>query len=709
MAGKDEGFSLSKRQETRYIRFDKQQEEALQKHLAVVKQIEKEWEIFKEQNSKALKLYRTLQEARNKDRNYQFDINESATWELVSDRIQEKGNNLAEESLKYKKEHKLIEKDKSEFYESCVKEWKDRQQSKGLYDTDLDEEVVKSGKEEKVHSKVNHLTVREKSRLEEESKYLTEQIIALGALHTDYIRERGRYPKGSYDYSVLEREKSKVDKYRKVYEHKLRDRTRILQGERATFELKSETEESDGGYSDIEGFKEERHFIISKVRKRKQRQPKPKLENFRPEEVERREKEREEQYRQQQRELQIRVFSESEFEDEEVLALSDRGMKISKALTNRVDAFLSDEDQVIHFIEDLEEEEYLTAEENEDSDVDFFDVGDALDNDNEDSLSTYGRSVVSQIQAENDDEFLKEVCHLIAMTQPEEDGQSILADILKNGPKMTCGEECAHNSMEDICEPVVTQDLLRSLSMMQCNEATNPGENIHATQSQVVCDSSRFTANLVKMSEALKSSQKVAEVKTLQKDQGDQLAESLDVPSHCSADSACVGSSSGDLVLDKMENIKSELILDIPKEVVLDVTEENDQDGIWSKLTDNLHYLEVKSSFDSNPIKFQVPEQNTVVQSAKKKLFNAANNNIPLEEFQKEQQWLKLDRKSKQNNFERDQQYEGINATIDENFDPTKNITTTYLWTNKSGRLLEPKITTTEASWFPEGSFQIST
>ena len=123
------------------------------------------------------------------------------------------------------------------------------------------------------------------------------------------------------------------------------------------------------------------------------------------------------------------VFSESEFEDEEVLALSDRGMKISKVLTNRVDAFLSDEDQVTHFIEQLEEEEYLTAEEDEDSDVDFFDVGDALDNDNEDSLSTtnYGRNVVSQIQAENDDEFLKEVCDLIAMTQPEEDGQSILA------------------------------------------------------------------------------------------------------------------------------------------------------------------------------------------------------------------------------------------------------------------------------------------
>ena len=106
---------------------------------------------------------------------------------------------------------------------------------------------------------------------------------------------------------MLEREKSKVDKYRKVYEHKLRDRTRILRGERATFELKSETEESDGGYSDTEGFKEERQFITSKVRKRKQRQPKPKPENFRPEEVERREREGEEHYRQQQQDLQVRT------------------------------------------------------------------------------------------------------------------------------------------------------------------------------------------------------------------------------------------------------------------------------------------------------------------------------------------------------------------------------------------------------------------
>ena len=109
------------------------------------------------------------------------------------------------------------------------------------------------------------------------------------------------------------------------------------------------------------------------------------------------------------------IFSRSEFEDEEVLALSDRGMKISKALTNRVDAFLSDEDQVRHFIEDLEEEEYFTADEDDDSDVELFDAKESPDSDNEELLydSDYGSTMVSQIHADNDDDFLVECCLLI--------------------------------------------------------------------------------------------------------------------------------------------------------------------------------------------------------------------------------------------------------------------------------------------------------
>ena len=417
------------------------------------------------------------------------------------------------------------------------------------------------------------------------------------------------------------------------------------------------------------------------------------------------------------------IFSESEFEDEEVLALSDRGMKISKALTNRVDAFLSDENQVISFIESLENEEYFTADEEDDSDVDFFDAEKSLDSDNEDlqdlpysdSDSDYGSSVVSQIQAENDDEFFKEVCHLIAMTQPDEDGQSIIADILRNMPRMTCGEVTSQNSMEDRREPVAPQDLLTNLSMMQTYEATNSDVENHVVKDvQAACDSSCITANSVKMSDELcKPCQKVTCVpcvKNLQVQEG-QLTESLDVPSQCSAVSACVGSSSGDLVLDKLENTKSELSPNSlnPQDLVLDVTEENDEDGIWSILTDNLHYLEVKSSFDSNPIKFQTPDAAKFSLTAKKRFFNAANNNVPLQEIAEEKQQLKFDRELKTNEFERDQQYDNINAVIDENFNPNRHITTTYLWTNRSGRLQEPKITTTEASWFPEGSFHITT
>ena len=167
-----------------------------------------------------------------------------------------------------------------------------------------------------------HLSKNEKERLEEECTYISEQIVALGGLHSDYKRERSNFPKDSHDYAVLDRERSKVDHFRKVYEHKLRERTRILQGERPTFGLQSEAEESDGGYSDIEEFREEKKYITNKIRKRRNRQAKPKPEDFRPEEVERREREREIAHRLQQQQLadqaaQIVDFISSPSESEE--------------------------------------------------------------------------------------------------------------------------------------------------------------------------------------------------------------------------------------------------------------------------------------------------------------------------------------------------------------------------------------------------------
>ena len=144
------------------------------------------------------------------------------------------------------------------------------------------------------------------------------------------------------------------------------------------------------------------------------------------------------------------------------------------------------------------------------------------------------------------------------MTQPEKDDQVIVADIYKMCPKMADVEELSrHKSMEDTCESVLLQNLLRSLSIMQFNEATNSDVENHATETQVVCDSSRFTANSVKMSDDQRIDGLVTEVKSPLDVQEGKLAESLDVPSQCSAVSACVGSSSGDLVLDRLKKIQN--------------------------------------------------------------------------------------------------------------------------------------------------------
>ena len=129
---------------------------------------------------------------------------------------------------------------------------------------------------------------------------MTEQIVALGELHNTYHRERNTLDKNSFDFAILKREENKVATFRRVYEHKLRERERILAGERLTFDIQSESEASDGGYSEIEGFVENQEFVTNKIRKRRKRQLKPKAEDFIQENIERRERERREQYIRQQ-------------------------------------------------------------------------------------------------------------------------------------------------------------------------------------------------------------------------------------------------------------------------------------------------------------------------------------------------------------------------------------------------------------------------
>ena len=95
--------------------------------------------------------------------------------------------------------------------------------------------------------------------------------------------------------------------------NKIKDKKRILQGERSAFTLQSEKEEYDGGYTDIKWFKEGKEYICNMVRKRRNRKSKPKCEKFRPDKVAGGERERREKYLQQQQQLA---------REAEVLALS---------------------------------------------------------------------------------------------------------------------------------------------------------------------------------------------------------------------------------------------------------------------------------------------------------------------------------------------------------------------------------------------------
>ena len=84
-------------------------------------------------------------------------------------------------------------------------------------------------------------------------------------------------------------------------------------------------EGSDGGYSEIEGFVEEKEYITNKIRKMRKRQHKPKAADFIQENIERRERERRENYIRQQEQIAAEVAqqqnlfeSESDSEEEEV-------------------------------------------------------------------------------------------------------------------------------------------------------------------------------------------------------------------------------------------------------------------------------------------------------------------------------------------------------------------------------------------------------
>ena len=76
-----------------------------------------------------------------------------------------------------------------------------------------------------------------------------------------------------------------------MYEHRTATREKILQEERFSLDTHPDTDLSDGGYSDLEDFKEEREYLRQHITKRKKRQPKLDREEFEPDQIRLREEE----------------------------------------------------------------------------------------------------------------------------------------------------------------------------------------------------------------------------------------------------------------------------------------------------------------------------------------------------------------------------------------------------------------------------------
>ena len=265
---------LTSREKSRFERFDKEEASILSNHLKAVKLIEKNWEKFCELNHKAVVSYKKLVDLKKKDPKYQFNVNETGTWALVGNKLQEKEEQSKLEDQHYKSKLKQIEADRKQWIKEYKKEKEKEAKGKVLYDTE-------SSEEEDINQKLDNIAIElDRENLQNQEQYITDQILVLGRIHTDYVRARNRFNINSYDYAILDRENRKVLQLRRIYEHRARTRTRILAGERPTLDLDSDTDLSDGGYSDIEDFEETEDYLKRHILVRRNRQPKPVREEF---------------------------------------------------------------------------------------------------------------------------------------------------------------------------------------------------------------------------------------------------------------------------------------------------------------------------------------------------------------------------------------------------------------------------------------------
>ena len=123
---------LTARDKTRLDRFEKDKDITTVNHQKA-DLIKADFDKFANQNAKAVNTYRKLSVERQKDSNYQFNVNESGVWALVGEKLNKRDQALKKEEDHYRNKIRTINEDQNQWIKEKIKEQKKQDLGKALF------------------------------------------------------------------------------------------------------------------------------------------------------------------------------------------------------------------------------------------------------------------------------------------------------------------------------------------------------------------------------------------------------------------------------------------------------------------------------------------------------------------------------------------------------------------------------------------------
>ena len=285
-----------------------------------VKLVNDEWKVYAKKHKPDVKAYNQAFEARQRDPKATLSPNENAAWITVGAIVAKAETEIVKVNEKYKQKLEKLLAQRDSIVEVAEKEITRKEQGRGLYDseeenesqsleteelspedqlldsTTVEDKVVRA-EVEAVERLFNGLTQNQVAQYSEEVVKLEQLALRLGAYTTNYTAERENYSRNSYQRAKFDRLVSKFVVYSNIVQNRLNTIKRVIEGDRLTLEQKEYTDYSDGGYSEPGELNEDLSKL--KIRKRKRRVPIPRKEEFETsDEEQEKESEEEEELRQ---------------------------------------------------------------------------------------------------------------------------------------------------------------------------------------------------------------------------------------------------------------------------------------------------------------------------------------------------------------------------------------------------------------------------